>query len=75
MLGIENKVTVSARYLNNLIKLKVENSTLFIECREDAFRVRRTKSYLCRSPVDLTLEQTINADVANILTGVSHFTN
>lgn len=65
----------AAMYLNNLIKLKVENSTLLQEFREGAFGIRRTKSCLGRSPVDLTLEQTINADAGNTLTGVSHFTN
>jgi len=62
-------------YLNNLIKLKIENSALVAEFREGAFGVKRTKSCLGRSPVDLILEQTINADAANTLTGVSHFTN
>lgn len=65
----------AAMYLNNLIKLKVENSTLLQEFREGAFGIRRTKSSLGRSPVDLTLEQTINADAGNTLTGVSYFTN
>ncbi|CAG4953965.1 unnamed protein product [Parnassius apollo] len=65
----------AAMYLNNLIKLKVENSTLLQEFREGAFGIRRTKSCLGRSPVDMTLEQTINADAGNTLTGGSHFTN
>lgn len=54
-----------ALYLNNLIKLKIETSSLIEEFREGAFGVRRTKSCLGRSPVDLTLEQTINADAGN----------
>ena len=62
-------------YLNNLIKLKIDNSPLVIEFREGAFGVRHTKSCLGRSPVDLTLEQTINADAGNTLTVVSHFMN
>lgn len=65
----------AAMYLKNLIKLKVENSTLLQEFREGAFGIRRTKSCLRRSRLDLTLEQTINADAGNTLTGVSHFTN
>lgn len=65
----------TAMYLNNLIKLKVDNSILLEEFRKGAFGIRRTKSCLGRSPVDLTLEQTINADAGNTLTGVSHFTN
>lgn len=65
----------AAMYLNNLIKLKIENLPLIEEFREGAFGVRRTTSCLGRSPVDLTLEQTINVDAGNTLTGVSHFTN
>lgn len=65
----------AAMYLNNLIKLKADNSILLEEFRKGAFGIRRTKSCLGRSPVDLTLEQTINADAGNTLTGVSHFTN
>lgn len=65
----------AALYLNNLIKLKMDDSALIAEFRQGAFGVRRTNSCLGRSPVDLTLEQTINADAGNTLTGVSHFTN
>lgn len=40
-----------------------------------ALSIRRTPKNFCRSPIDLTLEQTINADAANRLTGISAFTN
>nr|CAH7761948.1 unnamed protein product [Callosobruchus chinensis] len=39
------------------------------------FGVKRTDKPYSRQPIDLTLEQTINADPANKLTGVSHTTN
>nr|CAH7767940.1 unnamed protein product [Callosobruchus chinensis] len=39
------------------------------------FGVKRTDNPYSRQPIDLTLEQTINADAANKLTGVSHTTN
>lgn len=39
------------------------------------FGVKRTDKPYSRQPVDLTLEQTINADAANKLSGVSHMTN
>lgn len=42
---------------------------------DGALSVRRTAKHFCRSPVDLTLEQTINANAANKLTGVTSFTN
>ena len=40
-----------------------------------AFSVRRTEHHFSRLPVDLTLEQTINADAASRLTGITSFTN
>ena len=40
-----------------------------------AFTVRRTAHDFSRIPVDLTLEQTINADAASRLTGITAFTN
>ena len=40
-----------------------------------AFSVRRTEHHFSRLPVDLTLEQTINADAACRLTGITSFTN
>ena len=40
-----------------------------------AFTVRRTGHNFSRIPVDLTLEQTINADAASRLTGITAFTN
>ena len=40
-----------------------------------AFSVRRTSTSFSRTPVDMTLEQTVNADAASRLTGVSSFTN
>lgn len=39
------------------------------------FAVKRTGKPFSKIPVDLTLEQTINADAARRLTGVTHFTN
>ncbi|CAG4981938.1 unnamed protein product [Colias eurytheme] len=55
-------------YLSNLIKLYIENSPLITEFRRGAFGIRRTSAAFARSPVDLTLEQTINADASNELT-------
>lgn len=54
---------------------KKNDSQLLKEFKRGAFGVKQTKGSLARAPVDLTLEQTINADAANSLTGVSHFTN
>ena len=40
-----------------------------------AFTVRRSDNSFSRCPVDLTLEQTVNADEASRLTGISAATN
>jgi len=37
--------------------------------------IKRTSISFSRQPIDLTLEQTINADESKRLTGVIHFTN
>ena len=42
---------------------------------EGAFTVRRTDHAFSRVPVDLTLEQTVNADAASRLTGLTAVTN
>ncbi|XP_077276997.1 uncharacterized protein LOC143905452 [Temnothorax americanus] len=58
----------SIMYVNNLIKAQNSNSRVVSEFRRGAFGIRRTKCGFSRSPVDLTLEQTINADASNQLT-------
>ena len=57
----------SLLYLSNLVTLQMENSPLVSEFRRGAFGIRRTKANFARSPVDLTLEQTTNADASNQL--------
>ncbi|GFW83425.1 hypothetical protein TNCV_2545231 [Trichonephila clavipes] len=39
------------------------------------FGIKRTNKPFSRQPIDLTLEQTINADAARTLTGIAHLTN
>lgn len=55
-------------YVSNLIRLYTRNSPLVTEFRRGAFGVRRTKANFSRSPVDLTLEQTISSDASDELT-------
>ena len=45
----------------------MEASPLLSEFHRTAFGIKRIKSNFSRSPVDLTLEQTINADARNQL--------
>lgn len=65
----------SIKYPSNLLTLKNTNSDLLDDFRKGAFGVKRTNGILARAPVDLTLEQTVNRDAANALTGISHLTN
>lgn len=58
----------SLLYLSNLIRQHTANSSLIAEFHRGAFGIRRTQANFSRSPVDLTLEQTINADANNELT-------
>lgn len=55
-------------YVNNLMKAQNSNLRVVSEFRRGAFGIRRTKSGFSRSPVDLTVEQTINADASKQLT-------
>ncbi|KAL4718512.1 hypothetical protein ACJJTC_002715 [Scirpophaga incertulas] len=48
---------------------------LYLNLQSGSMGVKRTDKPFSRQPVDLTLEQTINADAANKLTGISHTTN
>lgn len=48
---------------------------LLDDFKSGALSIRRTSKNFCRTPIDLTLEQTINADAANKLSGITAFTN
>lgn len=63
------------KYHDNLIKVDETHPGLRIQLDEGSFGVKRTKKPFSRQPIDLSLEQTINADAANKLTGISHITN
>lgn len=65
----------SAWYLDELINIDDKYPGLRNEFENGALSIRRTDSNFCRTPVDITLEQTINACAANKLTGVVSFTN
>lgn len=63
------------RHLDDLINMEMTHPGLSEEFSNGSLSVRRTKNQFCRSAVDLTLEQTINANAANKLKGISAFTN
>ncbi|CAH1173831.1 unnamed protein product [Phaedon cochleariae] len=63
------------KYQDNLLKVDQTHPGLKKQLEMGTFGVKRTDKPNSRQPVDLTSEQTINADAANKLTGVSHMTN
>lgn len=63
------------RNLDDLMNIEKTHPGLLIEFQNGALSIRRTANNFCRSAIDLTLEQTINANLANRLTGISAFTN
>ena len=52
------------RYEDNLLKLKETHPEVYAEFKEGYFSLRRTDNAFYRLPIDLMLEQTINADAA-----------
>ena len=58
-----------------LNKLNSMDSQALEILKDGAFRIRRTKKSCARSDIDLTLEQTVNRDVASPATGMSAFRN
>lgn len=64
-----------SKYLDQLVNLSETNPDILAQLGNGALSVRRTAKNFCRSAVDLTLEQTVNANAANKLTGISSFTN
>lgn len=63
------------RNLDDLMNVEDTHPGLLEEFQNGALSIRRTKKHFCRSAVDLTLEQTVNANAANKLTGITAFTN
>ena len=62
-------------YRNNLLNLQNTYPQVYKDFRSDCFVPKRTSKQFSCVPVDLTLEQTINADVACQRTGISALTN
>ena len=63
------------RYEDNLLKLKESHPEVYAEFKEGCFSLRRTEKAFYRLPIDLTLEQTINADAACQKKGIAALTN
>ena len=57
------------------MKLSETDNDIYDEFKKSCFSIKRTKKDFSRLPIDLTLEQTVNADSASQKTGFSYFTN
>ena len=63
------------RYYHNLLMLQESHPDVYADFKRGLFAVKRTTKTVSGSPIDLTLEQTINADAASQRTGISSLTN
>jgi len=61
------------RYHLNLLNIDTTHPGIRETLTNGGLSVRRTEKHFSRSPVDLTLEQTIDADSASRLTGIAAF--
>lgn len=58
-----------------MLKVAEIHPDLYEGFKQGCFGIKWTTKPFSRQPIDLVLEQTINADAARRLTGVIHFTN
>lgn len=65
----------AVKYYDNLLRVGETHPNLYEEFQKGCFGIKRTTKPFSRQPIDLVLEQTINADAARKLTGIIHFTN
>ncbi|KAK4886112.1 hypothetical protein RN001_002383 [Aquatica leii] len=70
-----NYARYCVKYLDNLNNVDETHPGLEDDFNNGFFGVKRTDKPFSRAPIDLTLEQTINADAARRLSGITHFTN
>ena len=65
----------TVRYHDNLLKLKESHPEVYKSFSKGFFGIKRTNKKFSRLPVDLTLEQTTNADAASQKVGITNLTN
>lgn len=63
------------RFNDNLQNIDTTHPGMMDQLTNGAFTIRRTNKIFSRAPIDLTLEQTINANAGNRLRGITAFTN
>ena len=54
----------TVKYHDNLLRMPETHPQVYAEFKKGGFSIKRTKKSFSGSPIDLTLEQTINADSA-----------
>lgn len=74
-LSLTNQTRWSVKYCSNLLNVAETHPDLYEEFQERFFGIQRTNKPFPKQPIDLVLEQTINADAARKLFGIIHFTN
>ena len=74
-LNHQNYSRWSIKYHDNLIKLEETHPEVYDEFKAGRFGIKRTSKGFSKSPIDLTLEQTINKDAARQGGGISAMTN
>ena len=63
------------KYHSNLLQIETTHPELYKDFRNGWFSLARTRKSFAQQPVDIVLEQTINADGASQKTGITAFTN
>ena len=63
------------KYYDNLLKLPASHPDVFQDFKNGWFGIKRTNKSFSATPIDLTLEQTINTDAASQRLGISSLTN
>lgn len=66
----QNYARWGVKYHSNLLNVATTHPDIFEEFKKGCFGVKRTDKSFSRQPIDLVLEQTINADAARRLTGI-----
>lgn len=73
--NLHNYSRYLVRYHDNLLNVDETHPGLRELFEQGSFGIKRTSKSFSRQPIDLMLEQTINADAGNKLTGIVHSTN
>ena len=70
-----NYARLLVKYHDNLLVAPHTHREVYEVFKKGFLDIKRTSWLFSRSPIDLALEQTINADAANQMTGISSLTN